>query len=82
MSDKDPQEDAVDEMAERLIRLGFATRYFVNETTGAMSISWTDSGRAFRDNMRLILNSPTRLEDFNEREIGTMFSIMLLSVSL
>jgi len=82
MSEKDPQEDAIDEMAERLIRLGFAKRYFVNEVTGVMSISWTDSGLAFRDNMRLIFNSPAGLEDFNEREIGAMFSIMLLSSSL
>jgi hypothetical protein len=77
MNEKDPMEDAVDEMAERLIRLGFAKSYYVNTATGVTSLAWTESGTVFRDDMRRIFNSPTSINEVSDFEIGAMLGIML-----
>jgi hypothetical protein len=82
MNEKYPMEDAIDEMAERLIKLGFATRYLVNETTGVTSLAWTESGTAFRDDMRRIFNSTTSINDVSNFEIGAMLVIMLFSPNI
>ena len=64
-------------MAVRLIRLGFAKRYLVNQTTGVTSLAWTESGTAFRDDMRRIFNSPESINEVSNFEIGAMLGIML-----
>jgi hypothetical protein len=82
MSSNDPMEKALDEMAERLIRLGFATRYFVNEQTGITSLEWTDSGKVLRENIRLIFNSPTAPNQIGQFEIPAFLGIIFSNVSL
>ena len=73
----DPRKDFVDRMADKLVKLGFASTVLRNDTAGTVTVVWTERGNVMRRELGLIFQDLQQGGEINIMEIKAMFALFL-----